>query len=479
MSWSPLRLPPVDGWHAPFTGWTRAHWEAVADHLLAAVGRYATPGFAQYRLPGRPSRAGVHSDGLQGFARSFLLAACRIAGAGGAPADLIERYAAGLRHATDPRHRYAWPALADCSQQLVEAASIALALHETRPWLFDRLESADRERVVAWLAGIRANAPGTATGCCSRWWCSNSWQPSAGRTTRPRSSPGWTGSSGGMSGTAGTPTATARASTTTPGGPCTCTRHCGRAWPATPSAASGTGSGYEDPHYLRLGYASHAGPEVGEAARLRVVDGHLAVIDPDGTVSRRRRIERIGVHDRFAASAYEVELPAGPVRVATASIVRGPWELRVHRVTAPAGATVRDGRYAVAEGHPPQVDDGDGWACARRADGLTSAVVALHGFTTGAAARAVAASAFGACSATPYLTATDHPGGSALYVSLVVLTGDRVAAATLRGLLAVEVDRDQVRVTFPDAERVEVSLGAHPAYTRHPVDAAAVIRWPA
>ncbi|GFJ96119.1 DUF2264 domain-containing protein [Phytohabitans rumicis] len=148
-------LPPGDGFLSPYTGWTRAHWEAAADHLLDAVVPYAVPGAAQYRLPGRPSTAGLSSDGLEGFARTFLLAAFRIAGAGGAvPAALIERYAQGLAHGTDPAHRYAWPAAADCSQQIVEAASIALALHETRPWLFDRLDPAVRERVVDWLAGF-------------------------------------------------------------------------------------------------------------------------------------------------------------------------------------------------------------------------------------------------------------------------------------------------------------------------------------
>lgn len=52
--------------------------------MLDARTPYATPGFARYRLPGRGSWSGVVSDGLEGFARSFLLAACRIAGTGGA-----------------------------------------------------------------------------------------------------------------------------------------------------------------------------------------------------------------------------------------------------------------------------------------------------------------------------------------------------------------------------------------------------------
>ncbi|WP_106327957.1 DUF2264 domain-containing protein [Actinoplanes italicus] len=150
-----MRLPPEDRDRSPLTGWTRAHWDAVADHLLASVEPYATEGYAQYRLPGPPSRAGAVSDGLEGFARTFLLAAFRIAGAGGsAPGALVERYAAGLAAGTDPGHPYAWPQMTDMSQPIVEAASIAIALHETRPWLYDRLDPAVQERVVTWLSGI-------------------------------------------------------------------------------------------------------------------------------------------------------------------------------------------------------------------------------------------------------------------------------------------------------------------------------------
>ncbi|WP_216590733.1 DUF2264 domain-containing protein, partial [Streptomyces brasiliscabiei] len=149
-------LPPADHLLSPFTGWTRTHWEAMADRLLDGLVPYASPGLAQYRLPGRAGHSGPLSDGLEGFARSFLLAAFRIAGSGGrvGPA-LIERYAAGLAAGTgrgggDER----WPAITDRAQPMVEAASIAIALHETRPWLWDRLDDAVRARVADWLGGF-------------------------------------------------------------------------------------------------------------------------------------------------------------------------------------------------------------------------------------------------------------------------------------------------------------------------------------
>ncbi|MEU0203553.1 MULTISPECIES: DUF2264 domain-containing protein [unclassified Streptomyces] len=148
-------LPPPDPLTSPYTGWTRAHWEAIADRLLDALTPYASPGLAQYRLPGPPSHSGPWSDGLEGFARSFLLAAFRIAGSGGQGVPgLIERYTAGLASGTDPRGPDHWPPITDRSQPMVEAASVAIALHETRPWIWDRLDDRVRQRVADWLGGF-------------------------------------------------------------------------------------------------------------------------------------------------------------------------------------------------------------------------------------------------------------------------------------------------------------------------------------
>ncbi|MEV8417859.1 DUF2264 domain-containing protein [Streptomyces niveus] len=131
----------------------RAHWEQVADRLLLAVRPYATGTHALIDLPGTPSHSGAHSDGLEGFARTFLLAGFRLAGAGGAdPHDIAGWYAAGLAAGTDPSNPERWPTFAECNQAKVEAASIALALHETRPWIWDRLDDRVRGRILDWLA---------------------------------------------------------------------------------------------------------------------------------------------------------------------------------------------------------------------------------------------------------------------------------------------------------------------------------------
>ena len=162
-----LQVPAPDRVLSPLTGWTRTHWETLADHLLDAASRYATPDFAQIRLPGRLSRSGLVSDGIEGFARTFLLAAFRIAGAAtagpdGAPVlpagtgigQLAARYAEGVAAGTRRGSASAWPAITDCSQQMVEAAAIAIALHETRPWIWDKLDRRAQDDVRSWLGGF-------------------------------------------------------------------------------------------------------------------------------------------------------------------------------------------------------------------------------------------------------------------------------------------------------------------------------------
>ncbi|MFI9603325.1 DUF2264 domain-containing protein [Streptomyces sp. NPDC052043] len=169
-------LPPEDRSLSPCTGWTRAHWEAAADRLLTAALRHAGPGHALIALPGpRPSWSGPRSDALEGYARTFLLAALRVAGAGGQdPLGLLDRYAEGLAAGTRSptgereltgRDPVAWPTVTDRGQAMVEAASVALALRLTRPWLWDRLPARTRSHAASWLAGALRHTP-----VDNNWW---------------------------------------------------------------------------------------------------------------------------------------------------------------------------------------------------------------------------------------------------------------------------------------------------------------------
>lgn len=133
----------------------RAWLAAYADRLLAAVRPYASPSGSLFTLPGTPGGYGTAVDGLEGFARTFLLAGFRLAGEDGAdPDNLAERYAAGLAAGTDPAHPERWTRPEEHGQAKVEAASLALILDMTRPWIWDRLAPAAQEHVVDYLGSV-------------------------------------------------------------------------------------------------------------------------------------------------------------------------------------------------------------------------------------------------------------------------------------------------------------------------------------
>ena len=608
-------LPPVDPVLSPLTGWTRAHWEALADRLLDGLLPYATPGFAQYRLPGPASHSGEWSDGLEGFARSFLLAAFRIAGSnGGVGPALIERYAAGLAAGTDPGHPEHWPPIVDRGQPMVEAASVAIALHESRTWLWERLDDRVRGQVVEWLGqfvGATANdsnwrlfqviteeflasvgAPHSreeidaGLGRLDDWYRGGGWYTDGdgkkfdyyngwalhlypmlwARIAGTRADPGtvarhrarlreFLGVHQHFFGSDGAPVhqgrslayryaaaaplwagALADATPLQPGRtrrlasgalkhftergvpderglltlgwyrpfPGVLQRYSGPASPYWASKAflglllpadhpvwtaveepgpvdtadtvlalpapgwlihSTTSDGIvrlvnhgtdrlppppatdtDSPHYSKLAYSTATAPETPTAPGSPLgPDNHLALLAPDGTPSSRGRIHPLGCEGRTAASWHE----AHGHRVETVSVVHGPWEIRVHRITAGANTPVREGGWALADDTaPPVAESGPGWALARRADGLTSAVVGLHGWGEGAGTVVAAegSNAYGRYSATPVLEGT-----GALLVTLVSLGTAPHTGAEAR----VDVDGG-VEVRFPDGTRERV-----------------------
>ncbi|GAA1175195.1 DUF2264 domain-containing protein [Nesterenkonia xinjiangensis] len=163
---SGILFPEEDRDASPYTGYTRAHWEAMADHLVGSAWRWASPGRAHLNLPGRASRSGVRSDGLEGFARSMLAAAFRVRGADGAdPHGWLERYAEGLRAGTAAagvRGAEPWLTIRDHDvqgQPMVESASVALSLRLTRPWLWDQLDEDVQDSVETWLRGAITSVP--------------------------------------------------------------------------------------------------------------------------------------------------------------------------------------------------------------------------------------------------------------------------------------------------------------------------------
>jgi hypothetical protein len=136
------------------SAWARAELVALADRMLDAVRPFASPGHARITLPGPAGGYGTAVDGLEGFARTFLLAGFRIAGDPDSPhsTELAEWYARGIATGTHPTSAERWVTLPEHGQAKVEAASIALILDMTRPWLWDRLDPAVQQRVIDYLA---------------------------------------------------------------------------------------------------------------------------------------------------------------------------------------------------------------------------------------------------------------------------------------------------------------------------------------
>lgn len=151
--------------HSPATGtpvrgdWSREQWLAHADRMLAGARRHASENGARITPPGTEGGYGRAVDGLEGFARTFLLAGFRIAGARGEGLDeLIDQYANGIRAGVDPSAPDRWVRIEEHDQAKVEAASLALILDMTRPWIWDQLDAATQERLIAYLAPVVGDA---------------------------------------------------------------------------------------------------------------------------------------------------------------------------------------------------------------------------------------------------------------------------------------------------------------------------------
>lgn len=133
----------------------RRTWTTFADNLLLAVRPHASPGHASFSFPGAPGLLGARVDALEGFARTFLLASFRLAGDDGHdPLGMAQWYAEGIASGTDPRSPERWPRPDEHPQAKVEAASLAVGLDMTRPWIWDRMEPAVQDRVVAYLSSV-------------------------------------------------------------------------------------------------------------------------------------------------------------------------------------------------------------------------------------------------------------------------------------------------------------------------------------
>jgi hypothetical protein len=150
-TWDSIRSSRSDQEISPHTGLTRSHWESAADLILDGAWTYHIGGLIL--PPGRPSLSGARSDGLEGFARTFLLAAFRIRGSNGVGVErLVDRYISAIQTGSNQADdRHGWPRLNETPQAVVEAASIAIALQLTKSWIWDQLDEPCTERLCSWL----------------------------------------------------------------------------------------------------------------------------------------------------------------------------------------------------------------------------------------------------------------------------------------------------------------------------------------
>ena len=152
---------PEDRVASPYTGWTRAHWEDLADCPAGRGPRLRD----QAARPGRPARTGQplrpaqrRPRGIRPHLPARRLPARRTSGDTD-PAGHAEWYAAGPGRG----HRPGLPrALAADWQSAARPRSSARRspsrCTRPRPGIWDRLERRVRQRIVAWMTGIAGTA---------------------------------------------------------------------------------------------------------------------------------------------------------------------------------------------------------------------------------------------------------------------------------------------------------------------------------
>jgi hypothetical protein len=141
-------------------------YELLTSYFFEGWAAYRTPKAERAHYPGLPSGSGRRSDGLEGYARMFPLAAAWLASGRApqietatGPLDLAEVFTRGLVTGTDPASPDYWGPITDFSQTLVESADIALGLWLARKEVWAKLSPAEQQQVVSWLMQALGSQP--------------------------------------------------------------------------------------------------------------------------------------------------------------------------------------------------------------------------------------------------------------------------------------------------------------------------------
>jgi hypothetical protein len=132
---------------------TREDLLAHANVILEAAMARGAHGNSHIHFEGPVGGYGKRIDGLEGFARTFLLAGFILKGSGGEVGrEAADWYAKGIATGTNPSSPERWVRLDEHPQAKVEAASIALILDMTRPWIWDQFSDDTRQQVIDYLS---------------------------------------------------------------------------------------------------------------------------------------------------------------------------------------------------------------------------------------------------------------------------------------------------------------------------------------
>lgn len=123
----------------------RSHMRMLARTLVQGVRANATASGAMLDIDGEAV------DRLEGVARAFLPAALLVVESGGADQHVAQWMRDVVAVGVSAEHPDRWPRQGDHGQVTVEATLIAVSLHLTRAWVFERLDADTRARLLDWL----------------------------------------------------------------------------------------------------------------------------------------------------------------------------------------------------------------------------------------------------------------------------------------------------------------------------------------
>jgi hypothetical protein len=126
----------------------RAALIELAARVLTTAVDHLDPATGLVGLPGRPSKWGRRSDGLEGLARTLLLFSIVSAAA---PRALEPALGKAYRRALAVGPRGSWPSADHNAQSIVEASAISLALRLAPDVLWMPLDAESRRRLEDWL----------------------------------------------------------------------------------------------------------------------------------------------------------------------------------------------------------------------------------------------------------------------------------------------------------------------------------------